>query len=271
MLDQEFLGGGIGASAMAKLQAWAASGTGANAKAFLAEIAAGSAALDQKVIPAPAVVRTSQARAEVEFAPSHLLHQARTEHHLARSEAQLQEKALEVCHRKSLQTAQRLQKLAEDAKKTAEEHEKNLKGEAAQKEKTLAARADEQKKGHQYDLALVEFGDQKELAQAFSGGPPLQFWSHGPGRSQGMPRSRGADIGQSPRGSLCIPRDPYSSSSNGLREQQGNRLQPEDRRARACCQTKRHLPATDPNHTDIWDRRSESTRRPRPTSCSTRR
>ena len=89
MLDQEFLRGGIGANAMAKLQAWAAFGTGANAKAFLAAIAAGRAALDQKVIPAPAVVRASQARAEVELAPSHLLHQARTEHNLARSEAQL--------------------------------------------------------------------------------------------------------------------------------------------------------------------------------------
>ena len=88
MLDQEFLRGGIGASAMAKLQAWAASGTGANAKAFLAAITAGRAALDQKVIPAPAVVRASQARAEVELAPSHLLHQARTERNLARSEAQ---------------------------------------------------------------------------------------------------------------------------------------------------------------------------------------
>ena len=63
MLDQEFLTGGIGASAMAKLQAWAASGTGASAKAFLAAIAAGRAAMDQKIIPAPAEVQGAQATA----------------------------------------------------------------------------------------------------------------------------------------------------------------------------------------------------------------
>ena len=105
---------------MAKVQAWAATNTGASARAFLAAVAAGRARVDQKIIPAPAVVQCAQRTgAEVELAPSHLLHQARTEHNLARSEAQLQEKALEVCHRKSLQTAQKLQKLAEDTRRTS--------------------------------------------------------------------------------------------------------------------------------------------------------
>ena len=127
---------------MAKLQAWAASDTGASAKAFLAAVAAGRARIDQKIIPAPAVVQGAQpAGAKVEFAPSHLLHQARTEHNAARSEAQLQENALEVCHRKSLQASQKLQKLAEDTRKTSEERDKNLKEEARQKREDLGSQS----------------------------------------------------------------------------------------------------------------------------------